>query len=168
LGIRWTWLRRATQLGLLAVFLWLFRRTESTGAADLNAVVNVLFRLDPLVAVAAMVAGKQLLVLVWPALMTVILTLLLGRFFCGWVCPLGTLLDITSRLLPRRRRVAGARWRAVKFFLLGLVLVSAALGVQLLRNHPRRIDPPSEKAPASIAGRPKRIFCRYDPIVFGN
>ena len=77
-GVSWTWLRRAAQLLLLAAFLWLFRRTESNGTADLNAAVNVLFRLDPLVAASAILASKQLLVLVWPALVTVVLTLLLG------------------------------------------------------------------------------------------
>lgn len=131
-GISWTWLRRAAQLVLLAVFLWLFRRTESTGTADLNAAVNVLFRLDPLVAASAILAAKQLVTLVWPVLVTVALTLLLGRFFCGWVCPLGTLLDIAGRVLPKRVRAASPRWRVVKFFLLGVVLVSAAFGVQLI------------------------------------
>jgi len=66
-GIPWTWLRRAAQLASLAVFLWLFRHTESNGTADLNAAVNVLFRLDPLVAASAMLAGKQLITALWPA-----------------------------------------------------------------------------------------------------
>lgn len=131
-GIPWTWLRRATQLLLLAVFLWLFRRTETTGAPELNAPVNVLFRLDPLVALSAMFAGKELIWLVWPALVTVILTLLLGRFFCGWVCPLGTLLDIVRRLFPKRHTPPSPRWRVVKFFLLGVVLVSAVVNMPLI------------------------------------
>ena len=131
-GIPWTWVRRTAQLALLVVFLWLFRRTESNGTADLNAAINVLFRLDPLVAASAMLAGKQLLSLLWPALVTVAMTVLLGRFFCGWICPLGTLLDGARHLLPRWTRAASARWRVVKFFVLGVLLVSAALGVQLI------------------------------------
>ncbi len=131
-GIPWTWWRRATQLLMLALFLWLFRRTESTGADNLNAAVNVLFRLDPLVALSAMLAGKQFISLLWPAVVTVGLTLLLGRFFCGWICPLGTLLDATRRVVPRRSASPKPRWRVVKFFLLGVVLVSAVLGVQLI------------------------------------
>ena len=41
--------------------------------------------------------------LLW-ALATVAVTLVLGRVFCGWVCPLGTLHAIVSRLLRRRGR----------------------------------------------------------------
>jgi len=131
-GIPWTWLRRASQLLLLALFLWLFRHTENRGAADLNAAVNVLFRLDPLVALSAMFAGKELILLLWPAVITVTLTLLLGRFFCGWVCPLGTLLDIARRVLPKRNTPPNPRWRVVKFFLLGVVLVSAVVNMPLI------------------------------------
>ena len=117
---------------MLAAFLWLFRRAESNGTAALNTAGNFLFRFDPLVAASAILAGKQLLALVWPALITVVLTLLLGRFFCGWICPLGTLLDAARHVLPRRTRAASARWRVVKFFLLGALLASAALGMQLI------------------------------------
>ncbi|MBN2508577.1 MAG: 4Fe-4S binding protein [Verrucomicrobia bacterium] len=130
--MRWTWVRRGTQLAFLAVFLWLFRRTESGGTDDLNASANLLFRLDPLVGVSAMLAARELVAAMWPALITVILTLALGRFFCGWVCPLGTLLDITSRLRPGRPRAASARGRGLKYLLLGVVLASAVFGVQLI------------------------------------
>lgn len=132
IGVRWTWLRRATQWVLLALFLWLFRHTENRGAPGVNAAANAIFRLDPLVAVSAMLAVKELVLSLWPALITVTLTLLLGRFFCGWVCPLGTLLDLTHRVLPRRRTAPNPRWRVAKFFLLGVVLVSAVAGFQLI------------------------------------
>lgn len=132
LGIPWTWLRRAAQLAALALFLWLFRRTEGHSGTQLAEPVNLLFRLDPLVAVSAVAAGKELVLLLWPALITVTLTLLLGRFFCGWVCPLGTLLDVAGRLLPWRTRVGSARWRLVKFFLLGVVVASALVGMPLI------------------------------------
>jgi polyferredoxin len=94
LWIPWRWWRRVAQLALLLVFVWLFRRTEySSGADQLAGGENALFRLDPLVGIAAMLGARQLIVSFWPALILVLLTMLLGRFFCGWVCPLGTLLD---------------------------------------------------------------------------
>ena len=79
--------------GLAAAFLWLFRRTEYSGADQLAGGENVFFRLDPLVGAAAMLAGRQFMAVFWPAAIVVALTLVFGRFFCGWVCPLGTLLD---------------------------------------------------------------------------
>jgi len=114
------------------LFLWLFRRTESAGTDDLNAAVSVLFRMDPLVAASAVLAGKQILTVLWPALAVVALTLLLGRFVCGWICPLGTLLDLAHRVLPRRKFGSDGRWRSLKSFLLVVVLVSALLNLQLI------------------------------------
>mgnify|MGYP000885600598 FL=1 len=130
--VPWRWVRRAVQLAFLAAFLWLFRRTESDGTDHLQAAASLLFRLDPLVGLSAILAGKQWIALVWPALITLVLTVILGRFFCGWVCPLGTLLDATHRLLPERQTPAHPRWRVAKFFLLGVVLVASCLGTQLI------------------------------------
>ncbi|MBI5394135.1 MAG: 4Fe-4S binding protein [Verrucomicrobia bacterium] len=152
LRVPWKWLRRAAQLAFLFGFLWLFRKTESDGTGVIQFAANLLFRLDPLVAASAILAGKQFIALVWPALITIALTLVLGRFFCGWVCPLGTLLDMTRHLLPQRfqRSVRASalplshsptppssashflHWRVAKFFLLGVVLVSAVFGLQLI------------------------------------
>jgi polyferredoxin len=105
LWIPWRWWRRAAQLALLLVFFWLFRRTESTGADQLAGGENFLFRLDPLPAATAMLAARQIIALFWPAAVVVLLTALVGRFFCGWVCPLGTLLDYFHRVF-----LAGPLW----------------------------------------------------------
>ena len=52
-----------------------------------------------------MLAARHLIAPLWPAAIVVAMTLILGRFFCGWVCPLGTLLDYFHRLLrPITRR----------------------------------------------------------------
>jgi polyferredoxin len=84
---------------MLVLFVWLFRRTEYTGVDELMGGENLFFRLDPLLGIAAMLGARQVLAMFWPALIVVALTLLFGRFFCGWVCPLGTLLDYFHRLI---------------------------------------------------------------------
>jgi ferredoxin len=134
---------------LLAVFLWLFRRTEYSGADQLAGGENAFFRLDPLVASAAMLAGRQFLAMFWPAAIVVALTLVFGRFFCGWVCPLGTLLDgfhwmlrpitrRTNRLLAARspRSQNGGRLtsagRATRYVLLITVLLAAVFAFPLV------------------------------------
>jgi len=43
--------------------------------------------------------------LLW-ALATVVLTILLGRFFCGWVCPFGALHQFIGWLGRRRKKHA--------------------------------------------------------------
>ena len=130
--IPWKWWRRAAQLLCLGLFLWLFRKTESDGGPTIACAANILFRLDPLVAASAVLAGVKFIAALWPALVTVALTLVLGRFFCGWVCPLGTLLDIASHALPEKNTPPNHRWRVVKFFLLGVVLASAVLSCQII------------------------------------
>ena len=137
------WWRRAAQFVLFAGFLWLFRRTEYSGAEQLAGGENILFRLDPLAGAAAMLAARQVVALFGP-LVLVGLTLVLGRFFCGWVCPLGTLLDcfhgllrpVTRRtnelLRPRLAAAAASPLRATRYFLLIAVLLAAVLAFPLV------------------------------------
>jgi polyferredoxin len=59
----------------------------------------------------------------------VILTLVLGRVWCGWACPMGTILYWTrfKGAIERGVRLSD-RWRLVKYVLLLLILVAALLG----------------------------------------
>ena len=68
------------------------------------------------------------------SLVMVALTFILGRFFCGWVCPLGTTLDGARRLLftPRPDRGVAARWRRGKYYLLVGLLAGSLLSVNLV------------------------------------
>jgi polyferredoxin len=63
-------------------------------------------------------------------LTTAILTLVLGRVWCGWVCPLGTILYWTrfKGAIERGGRLSN-RWWMVKYVLLFLILAAALLGL---------------------------------------
>jgi ferredoxin len=62
------------------------------------------------------------------ALIIVALTLLLGRVWCGWLCPLGTLLDwLPLRRWRGRHPAVPDGWRGAKYGLLLTILVAAAL-----------------------------------------
>ncbi|MHC4422083.1 MAG: 4Fe-4S binding protein [Planctomycetota bacterium] len=100
--IPWRWQRRLTQTVFLAGFLYLFRLTELPVDFDEIAVpgyVNIAFRLDPLLALAAMLAARAFIAAMLLSLITVALTLMFGRAFCGWICPLGTLLHWSHAVL---------------------------------------------------------------------
>ncbi|MDP2921829.1 MAG: 4Fe-4S dicluster domain-containing protein [Candidatus Omnitrophota bacterium] len=56
-----------------------------------------------------------------------ILTFVIGRFFCGWVCPLGTIIDICGVKVKNR----GVNLRVIKYYILGLIVVFAFLGIQI-------------------------------------
>ncbi len=68
-------------------------------------------------------------------LTTAILTLALGRVFCGWACPMGTVLYWArfKGAMERGARLSD-RWRLVKYVLLALLLAAALVG--LLRPVP--------------------------------
>lgn len=103
---RWGWARRSTAvvfLGLLFLgrfdwFPWLKGTTTAT------TVCHVLPFADPLAATEVMLATQSIqLELLLGAVTLLAFGALVGPVFCGWVCPLGLLLDLNDVL---RQRVA--------------------------------------------------------------
>ncbi len=120
------WLRRAVQFGALAAFLALLVAARRYGAPP--SLANLPMRLDPLAVLAHALAARALLTASAPALLTLALTLLFGRAWCGWLCPLGTLLDLVPSPRPAARRALPEAWRRAKHFLWLTILVAALLG----------------------------------------
>jgi len=124
----WVLLRRFVQAAALIAFLALFVSSRRGGSPA--ALVNAPLRLDPLAMLAHLLASRTLLAGSALALVLVLSTLVLGRVWCGWLCPLGTLLD----WLPLRgwrgqpRPSISERWRGVKYGLLLTVLGAAVFG----------------------------------------
>jgi polyferredoxin len=100
---------------------------------------NIFFRLDPLVALVNLLAGRALcLALMW-SLVVLVLTFFLGRFFCGWICPLGSLNqflgNIRSQSPVRKTRIASNRykkWQTTKYLLLIAGLLAAIFGSSIV------------------------------------
>jgi MauM/NapG family ferredoxin protein len=130
----WARLRRVTQILFLALFIWLFLKAAYDGQNHLAWPVDLFFRFDPLVLVAHLLAFSPLVAGLFWALVMVALTFILGRFFCGWVCPLGTTLDGARWLLftPRPDRGVAARWRRGKYYLLIALLGSTLFSLNLV------------------------------------
>jgi MauM/NapG family ferredoxin protein len=121
------WLRRAAQVASLLFFLVLAFGTLQRYGPRLPA--DAFFRFDPLAAFGAMIAGRQWLWHLSLALITVAVTVALGRVWCGWVCPMGTVLEYTRfKKARRRQKRLPPRLRLVKYVLLVMVVVGAALG----------------------------------------
>lgn len=121
-------LRRATQGLAFAGFTLLVVYTLRDVHPPLPA--DTLVRLDPLAGLAAMLAGRAWLGRFLPAVVLLGATVALGRFWCGWLCPLGTLIEWTSPRAGRAKVAAG--WRRLKYVLLFLILASALWGVLTL------------------------------------
>jgi ferredoxin len=127
----WVASRKAVQALALVTFVGFF--LLSRGADLAGDVADIPMRLDPLLVLASSLAGRAFVV--WPvlALATLLLTVVFGRAWCGWLCPLGTVLDMIP-LQPRRgpRLVVPEAWRRAKYFLFLVVVFAALLGNQTL------------------------------------
>ena len=73
------------------------------------SIASVLLALDPLTAIGTVLSDWTIVGWTWLGLAVLALTAVLGRFFCGWICPLGTLQQIVSWIAgPERRKQIGA------------------------------------------------------------
>lgn len=144
--IRPTRLRLFSQIAFFAIFLFLLIRTEfrgsiSTSASDIRLPypVGLFFRLDPLIGLSNALTGHGLYKgLLW-SLFILIPTMFLGRFFCGWICPVGSINHFFGSLRSERKRGKQLlesnrykRWQTTKYYILVAVLVSALLGTGLV------------------------------------
>lgn len=130
--------RRISQIFFVVLFFW-FCIVSSFGESwwQLRGwPVNWILQLDPLIALGTILTTRTLYAgLAW-ALLTVVLTVLLGRFFCGWLCPFGTIHQFFGWIGWRNKkfaeRVAANQYRsaqAIKYYLLIGLLTAAAGGV---------------------------------------
>jgi polyferredoxin len=132
-------IRRTVQIIVLLLFFILLVQTVSPVETWLPA--DFFLRMDPVAALstflssrdAGTVAAKFL-----PAAIVVVLTIVLGRFFCNWICPLGTTIDVWGRIIRgKTKRISDARvehtagLRNLKYYVLGLFFVAAVLGLQI-------------------------------------
>lgn len=126
--VRRTWspLRRVVQPLALLAFVVLFVWSRRGGWPA--SLVNAPMRLDPLAMLAQAIASRTVLAGSALALVVVVLTILLGRVWCGWLCPLGTILDwIPLRNWRRGGEDVSDRWRTVKYGVLLTIIGAAAL-----------------------------------------
>lgn len=141
-----TKLRTYSQVVFFVLFSFLLLRTEFRGSLTasnseirLPYPVALFFQLDPLVAVSNALASHALYRgLLW-SLVILIPTMFLGRFFCGWICPLGSIHHFFSSLKSERKRGMQLiesnrykRWQTAKYYLLIVCLVAAAFGTGIV------------------------------------
>jgi MauM/NapG family ferredoxin protein len=130
-------LRILSQTAFFFLFFYLLLRTHFTGQ-DYISRVEIFFHFDPLLAIATAIASRVLFASFVLAAITVVLTLVAGRFVCGWVCPLGSIHQFFSfifkkaKLLKPRKGDSGAMRLSWKYIILIVVLVASLFAVDLV------------------------------------
>lgn len=132
---RWLLLRRASQLGVLALFLsgpW-FGLWIARGNLASSLTLDMLPLTDPYVLLqsllAAPLSGHLPAATAWlgAALVLLAYALVGGRVYCSWVCPMNAVTDTSAWLRTRLGWRSGGRLpRHTRLWLLGTTLVMAA------------------------------------------
>ncbi len=126
----WITARKTVQYLALLAFIVLLIGSRQGGWPP--SLVNFPMRLDPLLTLTHLLASHALLSGSLISLLVVLLTLVFGRAWCGWLCPLGTVFDIFTPGAWRKKPIDASQppesLRSLKYILLVAILVAALLG----------------------------------------
>jgi polyferredoxin len=127
--------RRISQAFFFSLFIW-FCIVSTVGEKfwQMRAwPVNWFLQLDPLVAIGTILTTHKLY---WPllwALVTIVLTIIFGRFFCSWVCPFGSLHHFVAFLGNHNKKLSQKirlnkyrKAQCIKYLILTFFLFMAA------------------------------------------
>jgi MauM/NapG family ferredoxin protein len=124
-------IRIASQAIFLLLFLWLFLQTESKGADELGYPVKIFLDADPLIFITTLLASHEWIKTFFLAVFMIIATVILGRVFCGWVCPLGTLHNLVGTLQKSKPRKAPLNLHWLKYCLLIFLITTSLFSLQV-------------------------------------
>ncbi len=91
---------------------------------------DIYLRLDPLLGLNAIFAAREIIGRALWSLLILGATLLIGRFFCAYICPMGVTIDFLDYIffhkVKRRGLKSESHFRKVKYLLL-IIFISAAI-----------------------------------------
>lgn len=123
-------LRKGCQITSFVLFMYLFIQAVYLGQSPLES--DLYYRLDPLIALTAMIAGRALIAGLLYSAINILAAIIFGRVWCGWLCPMGTMLDWFSPREPFQNPKVSETWRTVKYLLLAVLIFAAVFGNQTL------------------------------------
>jgi MauM/NapG family ferredoxin protein len=122
-------LRRVIQL--FTLFLFLFLLTAAITQVSTAWPVDLFLRMDPSLITLTALSARVLLPAFLPVVILLGATLIMGRFFCSHVCPMGTTLEFLGklRLFNGRKKFPLIQLNFLKYLILGFLLGGSILGV---------------------------------------
>jgi polyferredoxin len=113
----WLRLRSAIQIAAFLGFILLFLYSS-----------QVLMGVDPLAMLANLISSRRFEPLALISLVSIALALLVGRSWCGWLCPMGTVLEWVSFNKWRSKNIRLTDgWRSIKYVILIAIIAAAIL-----------------------------------------
>ncbi len=126
-----SFLRRLSQGLFLFLFLFLFLQTESKGTDTIGYPVHLFLDFDPLIFITTFLSSHKIAAAFYFSILLIFITIFLGRVFCGWICPLGTLNNLVGSLKGFRTNPLPRRAYRIKYYILIFLLFSSIFGLQL-------------------------------------
>ena len=96
--------------------------------------VDAFLQMDPLIPIGSWISARTWIPALTIAMLVLLLTFFLGRFFCGTLCPLGTTIDVADRLCSppsgsHHHPASGQRWRWAKYAILTFIIAGGLVGI---------------------------------------
>lgn len=132
---KWPFIRALFQLIIWVAFIIVIVASRDT--TD-NTFFSYLPRISPLLGISVSLTTKAIDTIFWPALIFLALTLVLGRYFCGWICPMGATIDATDKPVTalRKKALKESRgkpnpYKSFKYALLLIIIILSIFGIQI-------------------------------------
>lgn len=117
--------RRFVQIFSVILFVYILWSTTYPLSGFLPP--DIFFKIDPLIEIFTSISERALIPGFIFCVFMLALTLIFNRFFCGWVCPLGAVIDICGV----RSKIRPISLRHLKFFILSFIAICSLVGVQI-------------------------------------
>lgn len=118
--------RKISQIFFLLFFVTLFLIARFPYEHGIDSDIGL--RFSPLIPLFDFIKNLSTNWSYWPALLIIFATIFLGRFFCSWICPLGTTLDISDKFIKSPKNALSSKWNKFRFLkfaiLVGLIILA--------------------------------------------
>ncbi|MBN2406920.1 MAG: 4Fe-4S binding protein [Elusimicrobia bacterium] len=130
---KWAGVRRLSQAAfffLFVLFIW-----RSIYPSQWVLAAKFFYAFDVLAAAGVSLAARAVLNITVSVILIIGATAVFGRFFCGWICPMGSMIDaagyLRKKILPYGKKEPKlSSFRYVKYGILAVLMILALAGIQ--------------------------------------
>lgn len=124
--------RRLCQIFFLGLFVYILWSTTYPLKGVIPA--DAFFKANPLIMLITSISERLILPGIAASIVMLALTFIFGRFYCGWICPLGSMIDASGAFRKNKNPLndnANAFFRKIKHVILAGIFAGGLMGVQL-------------------------------------